>query len=119
MSSKVRDIYFEVRDGSLVSNIDIAKIAYIANGDHINPYNLDDVREYCCKLKGISKEIKPSIKVFLTHKEKIKAIMFYREKHPGMDIKHVKQIIDKFEEIMLYRNAHPGVRFIDAKQAIE
>lgn len=68
----VNDIYFVDNDGKLVSNHDIAKIAFIINNKHINSDDLDTIRTYAATCKGIQKEIDPSIKNYPKNAKDIK-----------------------------------------------
>lgn len=46
----VGDIYFATTEGGLVTNRDVAKMAFVVNGDYVDEYNLDEVREYAKKV---------------------------------------------------------------------
>ena len=53
----VGDIYFATTKGGLVTNRDVAKMAFVVNGDYVDEDNLDEVREYTKRCKGITKEV--------------------------------------------------------------
>lgn len=56
------------------------------------------IREFAASCKGILKEVNPSIKVCLKNNDKLKAVMIYRDRHPGMSLKEAKFIIDDMEK---------------------
>lgn len=93
-------IYFAANNGRLVTNLELARMAYVVDGIYIDEDNFDEVREYAKSCKGISKEVNPSIKVCLKNNDKIKAIMIYRDRHPGVKLVEAKNIIDDMEEKM-------------------
>ena len=90
----VGDIYFATTEGGLVTNRDVAKMAFVVNGDYVDEDNLDEVREYTKKCRGITKEVNPSIKMCLRNHEKVKAVMIYRDRHHGIALKDAKDAID-------------------------
>lgn len=90
-------IYFSTTDGGLVTNYELAHMAYVINGDCIDVNDLESIRKYATNCKGISKEVIPSIKVCLKNGYKFKAVMIYRDRHPGMSIKEAKDAIDDME----------------------
>lgn len=100
----VGDVYFATTDGKLVTNRDVAKMAFVVNGDCIDEENLDEVREYTKKCKGITKEVNPSIKVCLRNHEKAKATMIYYDRHPGIRLTEAKAFVDLIEAKMKIRN---------------
>ena len=75
----------------------------LPNGDYVDEDNLDEVREYTKNCKGITKEVNPSIKMCLRNHEKVKAIMIYRDRHPGIGLKEAKDAIDMIEAKMKVR----------------
>ena len=91
------DIYFATVGGSLVTNREVARMAFVVNGDYVDEDNLDEVREYAKKCRGIIKEVNPSIKVCLRNHEKVKALMIYRDRHPGISLREAKKAIDLIE----------------------
>ena len=99
----VGDIYFATTEGGLVTNRDVAKMAFVVNGDYVDEDNFDEVREYTKKCRGITKEVNPSIKMCLRNHEKVKAIMIYRDRHPGIGLKEAKDAIDMVEAKMKVR----------------
>ena len=99
----VGDIYFATTEGGLVTNRDVAKMAFVVNGDYVDEDNLDEVREYTKKCRGITKEVNPSIKMCLRNHEKVRAIMIYRDRHPGIGLKEAKDAIDMIEAKMKAR----------------
>ena len=99
----VGDIYFATTEGGLVTNRDVAKMAFVVNGDYVDEYNFDEVREYAKKCRGITKEVNPSIKMCLRNHEKVKAVMIYRDRHPGIGLKGAKDAIDMIEAKMKVR----------------
>ena len=99
----VGDIYFATTEGGLVTNRDVAKMAFVVNGDCVDEDNLDEVREYTKKCRGITKEVNPSIKMCLRNHEKVKAVMIYRDRHPGIGLKEAKDAIDMIEAKMKVR----------------
>ena len=100
----VGDIYFATTEGGLVTNRDVAKMAFVVNGDYVDEDNLDEVREYTKKCRGITKEVNPSIKMCLRNHEKVKAIMIYHDRHPGIGLKEAKDAIDMIEAKMKVRD---------------
>lgn len=96
----VNDIYFATTDGGLVTNRDLAKMALVVEGKHVDYSDLNAIREYANSCVGIRKEIIPSVKMCLKNGEKVKAIMIYRDRHPGMGLREAKEVIDSMEEKM-------------------
>lgn len=96
----INDIYFAANDGKLVTNYELAKMAFVVNGVFIKADNLDMIREFAASCKGILKEVNPSVKVCLKNGDKVKAVMIYRDRHPGMSLKEAKSIIDDMEKKM-------------------
>ena len=99
----VGDIYFVTIKGTLVTNRDVAKMALAVNGDSVDEDNLDEVREYTKKCKGITKEVNPSIKMCLRNHEKIKAIRIYYDRHPGISLVEAKDAVELIEARMRVR----------------
>ncbi len=93
----VNDIYFADNDGKLITNRELARMAFVVNGKYIDEDDLVAIREYASSCKGIYKEVNPSIKVCLKNGEKVKAIMIYRDRHPGCGIKKAKDVIEDME----------------------
>lgn len=96
----IGNIYFATIDGSLVANYELAKMAFVVNGVSIEANDLDAIREFAMSCKGILKEVNPSIKVCLKNGDKVKAVMIYRDRHPGMSLQKAKSIIDDMERKM-------------------
>lgn len=96
----INDIYFADNNGKLVTNRELARMAFIINGECINSEDLDAIRAYAANCKGIQKEVNPSIKICLKNGEKVRAIMIYRDRHPGVGLKEAKNVIDEMEEKM-------------------
>ena len=99
----VGDIYFATTEGGLVTNRDVAKMAFVVNGDYVDEDNLDEVREYTKKCRGITKEVNPSIKMCLRNHENVKAIIIYRDRHPDIGLKEAKDAVDMIEAKMKAR----------------
>ena len=93
----VGNIYFAAVTGKLVTNHDIAKAALINGEDYVDENNLNEVREYAKKCKGIAKEVNPSIEMCLQNHQKVMAVILYREKHPGMGVKEAYDTVDLIE----------------------
>lgn len=96
----LNDIYFADNNGKLVTNRELARMAFVINGEYINSEDLDAIRAYATTCKGIQKEVNPSIKICLKNGEKVRAIMIYRDRHPGVGLKEAKDVIDEMEEKM-------------------
>lgn len=96
----INDIYFAANDGSLFTNHELAKMAFVVNGMSIKADDLDVIREFAVSCKGILKEVNPSVKVCLKNGDKVKAVMIYRDRHPGMSLMEAKSIIDDMEKKM-------------------
>lgn len=90
----IGDIYFSTTKGGLVTNYELAKMAYVVNAISIDADDLDAVRKYAKSCKGIRKEVNPSIKMCLKNNEDVKAIMIYRDRHPGVGLKGAKEAIE-------------------------
>lgn len=95
-------IYFltKTKSGLLMDNDDIARAHYIMNGKWINPDNFDEVREVAKTCKGIEREINPSVKRLIKDGNMARAIMVYRDRHPGMGLIEAKNAVDKIAEKM-------------------
>lgn len=98
------NIYFARNDGKLVNNYDLAKMAYVVNGEIIDPWDLEAVRKFSGSCKGINKEVNPSVKVCLRNGEKVKAMMIYQNRHPGMSLMEAKKAVETMETRMKRRN---------------
>lgn len=96
----INDIYFAANDGKLITNHELAKMAFVVNGVSIKANDLDAIRKFATSCRGILKEVNPSVKVCLKNGEKVKAVMIYRDRHPGMSLKEAKSIIDVMEKRM-------------------
>lgn len=99
----VGDIYFLTTDGGLVTNRDVAKMALVVNGDYVDEDNIDEVREYVKRCKGITKEVNPSIKMCLRNREKAKAIRIYYDRHPELSLLDAKEAVELIEAKMKIR----------------
>ena len=99
----IGDIYFATTDGSLVTNRDVAKMAFVVDGDYVDENNLNEIREYAKKCKGILKEVNPSIKVCLRNHEKVKAIRIYYDRHPEIGLVKAKEAVELIEAKMRVR----------------
>lgn len=76
----MKRIYFEMIDGDICDNYDIAKIWCAVHGTEIDPWNLDSIRKVSKEFKGILKERKrPTVKWFLKHHRKVLAVTYYKD----------------------------------------
>lgn len=92
-------IYFATIDNDLIDNYELANVSLIKDGTILDPTNYGKVREYASTCKGVTKEIKhPSVKFLVLNGKKYKAMRIYRDNHPGLSLREVKEIIDKMEE---------------------
>lgn len=92
------EIYFGTKDGDLLDNYDIAKIAYVKSNRRIALGDIDGLRDYAKTCKGITREISdPSVKWLLEHGHKEKAVKLYWRKHPGIGLKEAKETVDCLE----------------------
>lgn len=92
------EIYFGTKDGDLLDNYDIAKIAYVKSDRRIALGDIDELRDYAKTCKGIAREISnPSVKYLVEHGNKVKAIKLYQRKHPGIGLREAKQAVDCLE----------------------
>lgn len=92
------EIYFGTKDGGLLDNYDIAKIAYVKSGQIISVADIDGLRDYAKTCKGIAREISnPSVKYLVEHRNKVKAIKLYQRKHPGIGLREAKEAVDCLE----------------------
>lgn len=92
-------VYFSTTDGALLDNFDIARASFIVDGNHIDYNDLDAIRNYTMKCKGIKKEIKtPSIKYLIKRGFKLQAVKVYKRSHPDKSLSEVKKIVDSIAE---------------------
>lgn len=92
-------IYFELMDGSLIDNYQLANIAYICSGHKIAPTDFDSLRAVSLMCDGIKREIKnPSIKYQLKLGNRVTAIKLYRDRHPDCSVRQAYDTINRMAE---------------------
>lgn len=96
---ETRTIYFGTKDGDLISNYEMARIARIVYDNVIDYCDLEAVRAFAKLCKGITKEIKnPSVKFLVEHGHKVKAMRIFRERNPEMTMVEARNFIDELDE---------------------
>lgn len=91
--------YFATKKGDLIDNYQLAGMAAVVDGEHINAENKDEVRTYATLCKGIAKEVKnPSVKYCLKNGNKVMAIRLYYEKHKDLGLVKCRDIVNEMEE---------------------
>lgn len=96
---ETRTIYFGTKDGDLISNYEMARIARIVYDNIIDYRDIEAVRAFAKLCKGITKEIKnPSVKFLVEHGHKVKAMRVLRDRNPEMSMVDARNIIDELEE---------------------
>lgn len=97
----MEEIYFGTKDGDLLDNYEIAKIAFIITGKRNSPDDFENVREFSKMCKGIEGEVKnPSIKRLIKNGYKAKAVKICYRKHHGISLIKAKEIVDSMEDNM-------------------
>lgn len=95
MEVTMKKIYFATFDGGIVDNYDIAKAALIVGSETFDPEDLDSVRKYVTICAGVIKELEnPSVKYLVANGHKVKAVMLYRDKHPGCTLKQAYMAVN-------------------------
>lgn len=89
----MKKIYFATNNNKLVTNYELAKMALVVDNVVLDATDFENIRKYARGCKGIKREVKPSIKVCLQNGEDVKAVMIYRDRHPGMSLMEARAAI--------------------------
>lgn len=97
----IKNKLFELKDGRLISGLEVANAYYIITGKDLN---MDDAYDFYnfvhFKCEGIIKEFKrPTIPQLLENGEYIRAIKYYRDAM-GVGLKEAKDAVNKIREEM-------------------
>lgn len=94
----MKKFYFGTTDGGIVDNYDIAKAAGFVSGVKIDPEDVNRVMEYAWACAGITRVIEnPSVKYLVANGFKTKAVMLWRDKHPGATVKEAYTAVTRME----------------------
>lgn len=88
-------IYFSTFNGDYVDNYDIAKAYYIIDGDVLDPWDFDAIRERAKSCTGVLEEIKkPSVEHLIKRGHKIRAITVFYDEHPELGLEGAREAVE-------------------------
>jgi len=93
--------YFGTKEGNIVDQYEVARMAYLVDGQRIRSDDLDTIRIYAAMCKGLTKEIpNPSLQHLLKKGYRCTAIRIYRERHPELSLRECIKFINGMEEAL-------------------